>query len=78
MKVCWFDASSFIQVSLVNCSSNVILFATSEGSPFESFLKLTIPLTSKFFLYLNSKGRWGGVFGLRTDSFGQKVGEART
>jgi hypothetical protein len=62
MKVCWSVAPSFIQVSLVNCSSNVILFATLEGSPFESFLKLTIPLTSKFFLYLNSKGRWGWGF----------------
>jgi hypothetical protein len=44
---------------------------------FKSFLKLTSPLASKFFLYLNSKGRWGWGFGLRTDSFGQKVGEAR-
>jgi hypothetical protein len=34
MKVCWCVAPSFIQVSLVNCSSNVILFLTSEGSPF--------------------------------------------
>jgi hypothetical protein len=42
---------------------------------FKSFLKLTTPLVSKFFLYLDSKGRWG--FGLRTDFFGQKVGEAR-
>jgi hypothetical protein len=78
MKVCWCVVPIFIQVSLVNCSSNVIFFATSEGSPFESFLKLTIPLTSKFFLYLDSKGRWGWGFGLRTDSFGQKVGEVRT
>jgi hypothetical protein len=32
--------------------------------------KLTLPLTSKFFfLYLDSKGRWGWSFGLRTDSF---------
>jgi hypothetical protein len=45
---------------------------------FESFSKLTITLTSKFFLYLDSKGRWGWGFGLRTDSFRQKVGEART
>jgi hypothetical protein len=44
----------------------------------KSFSKLTIPLTSKFFLYLDSKGRWGWGFGLRTDSFGQKVREART
>jgi hypothetical protein len=27
----------------------------------ESFSKLIIPSTSKFFLYLDSKGRWGGV-----------------
>jgi hypothetical protein len=32
--VCWCVTLPFIQVSLVNCSSNVILFATSEGSPF--------------------------------------------
>jgi hypothetical protein len=31
--VCWCVAVSFNQVSPVNCSSNVILFATSEGSP---------------------------------------------
>jgi hypothetical protein len=42
------------------------------------FLKFTIPLTSKFFLYLDSKGRWGWGFGLCTDSFGQKAGEVRT
>ena len=30
----WCDVPSFVQVSLVNCSSNLILFATSEGSPF--------------------------------------------
>jgi hypothetical protein len=33
MKACWCVILSFTQVSLVNCSSNVILFATSEGSP---------------------------------------------
>jgi hypothetical protein len=32
--VCCCITLSFIQVSVVNCSSNVILFATSEGSPF--------------------------------------------
>jgi hypothetical protein len=36
MKACWCVAPSFIQVSLVNCSLNVILFATLEGSPFLS------------------------------------------
>jgi hypothetical protein len=30
---------SFSQVSLVNCSSNVILFATSEGRPFKVIFK---------------------------------------
>jgi hypothetical protein len=30
---------SLSQVSLVNCSSNVILFATSEGSPFKVIFK---------------------------------------
>jgi hypothetical protein len=79
MKVCWGVAFSFIQVSLVNCSLNVILFATSEGSPFKIIFKAYNTLTSKFFLHLDSKGRWGGWgFGLRTESFGQKVGEART
>jgi hypothetical protein len=28
---------------------------------FELFLKLTIPLTPRFLLYLDSKGRWGEV-----------------
>jgi hypothetical protein len=36
MKVCWCVAPSIIRVSLVNCSSNFILFATSEGSPLTS------------------------------------------
>jgi hypothetical protein len=44
----------------------------------ELFSKLTLLLTTKFFLYLDSKGSWGWGFGLRTDSFRQKVGEART
>jgi hypothetical protein len=76
MQVCCCVAPSFIQVSLVNCSSNVILFATSEGSPFCSFLQLTIPLTSKFFLYLNSKGRWGvGFWDYIPTPLGRKSGK---
>jgi hypothetical protein len=67
-----------VQVVLIKCSSNVILFATSEGSPFKIIFKLTLLLSTRFLSYLDSKGRWGGGFGLRTDSFGQKVGEART
>jgi hypothetical protein len=42
---------------------------------FESFLKLTTPLASKFFLYLNSKGRWGGVLGYVPTSLGRKSGK---
>jgi hypothetical protein len=76
--VCLGVVDPFVQVVLVNCSSNVILFATSEGSPFDFFPQLTLLLTSRFFLYLDSRGRWGWGFGLRTDSFGQKVREAGT
>ena len=42
---------------------------------FESFLKLTIPLTSKFFLYLDSKGRWGGVLDYVPTPLGRKSGK---
>jgi hypothetical protein len=62
MKVGWCVAPSFLQVSLVNCSSNVILLRLQKEVLFESFSKLTLPLTSKFFLYLDSKGRWGWGF----------------
>jgi hypothetical protein len=37
---------------------------------FVFFPQLTLLLTTRFFLYLDSKGRWGWGFGLRTDSFG--------
>jgi hypothetical protein len=63
--VCWGVAFALIQVSLVNCSSNVILFATLEGRP----------LTSKFFLYLDSKGRWGGVLDYVPTPLGRKSGK---
>jgi hypothetical protein len=58
------DADSLSQVSLINCSLNVILFATSEGSPFYFFPQFTLLLTTRFFSYLDSKGRWGWVFGI--------------
>jgi hypothetical protein len=62
---------SFNQDSLVNCSSNVILFATSEGSP-SRFIFNFVSLIFRF------NGLVGvGVFGLRTDYFRQKIGEAR-
>jgi hypothetical protein len=75
MKVCWCVAPSFIQVCLVNCSSNVILLAASEEVLFESFSKLTLPLTSKFFFYLNSMGRWGGVLDYSLTPLGRKSGK---
>jgi hypothetical protein len=39
------------------------------------FSKLTIPLTSKFFLYLDSKGRWGGVLDYVPTPLGKKSGK---
>jgi hypothetical protein len=68
MKVCWCVALSFIQASLVKLRMSFSLQLQKEVL-LESFSKLTIPLTSKFFLYLDSKGRWEWGFGLRTDSF---------
>jgi hypothetical protein len=38
-KVCLGFVDPFVQVVLINCSSNVILFATSEGSPFKVIFK---------------------------------------
>jgi hypothetical protein len=42
---------------------------------FKSFLKLTTPLASKFFLYLDSKGRWGWVLGYVSTPLGRKSGK---
>jgi hypothetical protein len=42
---------------------------------FKSFLKLTTPLVSKFFLDLDSKGRWGGVLGYVPTPLGRKSGK---
>jgi hypothetical protein len=59
---CWCTVFPFGQDSLVNCSSNVILFATSEGSPSRfSFMTYYVLINFIFFLYLDSKGRWGWV-----------------
>jgi hypothetical protein len=77
MKVCWCVAPSFIQVLKLTALQMSFSLQLQKEVLFESFPKLTLPLTSKFFSYLNSKGRWGWGFGLRTDSIGQKVGEAR-
>jgi hypothetical protein len=55
----------FCQGSLVDYSLNVILFATSEGSPSNFVSQLTQFLLTTFLLYLDSKGRWGfWVFGV--------------
>jgi hypothetical protein len=49
-----------LRFSLVNCSSNVIPFATSEGSPFSFSFTTNSFYVKVIFLYLDSKGR-GGV-----------------
>jgi hypothetical protein len=70
---------SFNQVSLVNCSSNLILFATSEGCPSRFIFPSYSTLINYVSLTFRFKGKMGvGVFGLSTDSFRQKIGEART
>jgi hypothetical protein len=70
-----FSFSQFLQLTALRMSFSLQL---QKEVLLKLFSKVTIPLTSKFFLYLDSKGRWGWGFGLRTDSFGQKVGEARS
>jgi hypothetical protein len=41
----------------------------------KSFLKLTLPLTSKFFLYLDSREGGGGVSGYVPTPLGRKSGK---
>jgi hypothetical protein len=41
------------------------------------FSQFTLLLLTMFLLYLDSKGRWGGCFGLHTDSLRHKIGEMR-
>jgi hypothetical protein len=63
---------------LVNCSSNVIPFATSEGSPF-SFSFTTNSLYVKIiFIIFRFKGQRRGWAWLRTDSLRYTIGEVRT
>jgi hypothetical protein len=67
---------SFNQVSVVNCSSNVILFATSEGSPsrfiFTSYSTLIIYVS----LIFRFKGQVGvGVLGYAPTPLGRKSGK---
>jgi hypothetical protein len=72
---CLFPLVKFLYLTALRMSFSLQL---QKEVLLKLFSKLTIPLTSKFLLYLDSKGRWVWGFGLRTDSFGQKVGEART
>jgi hypothetical protein len=41
----------------------------------ESVSKLTLPSISKFFLYFDSKGRWGGVLDYVPTPLGRKSGK---
>jgi hypothetical protein len=69
----------FCQGSLVDCSSNVILFATSEGSLSRFSFTLYSVFINYISLILRFKGQVGGVwiFGLCIDSLGQKIGVVR-
>jgi hypothetical protein len=60
--VCLCVAFSFNQVSLINCSSNVILFATSEGSPFRIIFKTYSTLNNQVFLIFRFDGLVGVGF----------------
>jgi hypothetical protein len=66
----------FCQGSLVDCSSNVIFFSTSEGSPSRYSFTTYSALVNYISLILRFKGQVG-CFGLCTDSLGQKIGVMR-
>jgi hypothetical protein len=53
----------FCQGSLVDCSSNVILFATSEGSPSRFSFTTYSVLVNYISLILRFKGQVGGILG---------------
>jgi hypothetical protein len=52
----------------VNCTSNVIFFATSEGSPLSFSLSTNSFYVKIIFLYLDSRGRGRGWAWLHTNS----------
>jgi hypothetical protein len=60
--VCLGAAFSFNQVSLIYCSSNVILFTTSEGSPFRIIFKTYSTLNNQVFLIFRFKRQVGVGF----------------
>ena len=74
--MCWCVAVSFNQVSLVNCSSNVILFATSEGSPSRFIFTSYSTLINYVSLIFRFKGQVGvGVLGYVLTPLGRKSGK---
>jgi hypothetical protein len=67
---------SFNQDSLVNCSLNVILFATSEGSPSRSIFIIYCTLINYVSLIFKFKGQVGvGVLGYVPIPLGRKSGK---
>jgi hypothetical protein len=61
---------------LVNCSSNVILFATSEGSPSRFSFTTYSPLINYVSLIFKFKGQVGvGVLGYVPIPLGRKLGK---
>jgi hypothetical protein len=74
--VCYWVVVSFNQDSLVNCSSNVILFATSEGSPSRFIFTSYSTLINYVFLIFSFKGQVGWVFlGYVPITLGRKSGK---
>jgi hypothetical protein len=68
--------SFFCQDSLVNCSSNVVLFATSEGSPSRFSFTTYSVLINFIFLMFRFKGQVGvGVLGYVLIPLGRKSGK---
>jgi hypothetical protein len=64
----------FCQGSLVDCSLNVILFATSEGSPSRFSFTTYLVLVNYICLILRFKGKVGGVLGYVPIPLGRKSG----
>jgi hypothetical protein len=74
--VCWCVAVSFNQVYLVNYSSNVILFATSEGSPSRFIFTTYSTLINYVSPIFRFEGQLGvGVLGYVPIPLGRKSGK---
>jgi hypothetical protein len=73
---CWCAILSLNQVSVVNCSSNVILIATSEGSPSRFvFITYSTPIYYVSLIF-RFKGQVGvGVLGYVPTPLGRKSGK---